>query len=59
MTADELREIGERLYGPRWQLKLARALPVSTRTIRHWLKGTRKIRPPMEALIKSLSREAP
>jgi hypothetical protein len=32
-------------YGPRWQTKLARALPVNPRTVRRWLSGERKIRP--------------
>jgi DNA-binding transcriptional regulator YiaG len=43
MTADELRSIGEKLYGTLWQAKLARALPVNTRTIRSWLSGRREI----------------
>ena len=43
MTADELRNIGERLYGPQWQAKLARALPVNPRTVRSWLSGRREI----------------
>ncbi len=45
MTPTELRRIGELLHGPHWQTKLARALPVSTRTIRYWLSGKRAIRP--------------
>ncbi len=35
-----LAQIGEALYGPRWQTELARALGVSDRTIRYWLAGT-------------------
>lgn len=54
MTPAELRKIGEELFGPRWQSKLARALPVSTRTIRYWLSGKRKIRPVIAARIRSL-----
>jgi plasmid maintenance system antidote protein VapI len=54
MTADELREIGEELYGPRWQTKLARALPVSPRAVRYWLAGQRGISRPMAKLIRSL-----
>ena len=42
MTPAELRSIGEKLYGPRWQTKLAEVLPVSTRTIRYWLSGDQK-----------------
>jgi len=55
MTPDELRAIGERLYGEDWQEPLAKVLPCSERAIRHWLKGTRKIRPMVEARIRSLS----
>jgi hypothetical protein len=46
--------ISEQLYGPRWQLKLARALPVSTRTIRYWLAGKRAIRPVIAERIRGL-----
>jgi hypothetical protein len=55
MTPTELREIGERLYGPRWQTKLERAWPVSTRTIRYWLSGKRWIRPVFAARIRALA----
>lgn len=54
MTPADLSSLGERLYGPRWQTKLARVLPVSTRTIRYWLSGKRKIRPIIAERIKSL-----
>jgi hypothetical protein len=54
MTPAELRSIGERLYGPRWQTKLARALPVSPRTIRYWLSGKRRIRPVIAERIRGL-----
>jgi hypothetical protein len=55
MTSAELREIGERLYGPEWKAKMARALPVTTRTIRFWLAGDREIRPVIAERIKSLA----
>ncbi len=45
MTPAELRTLCEATYGPRWQTKLARALPVSPRTVRYWLSGKRAIRP--------------
>jgi hypothetical protein len=57
MTPAVLREIGEALYGPRWQTKLAWALPVSTRTVRYWLSGKRKIRPVIAERIRELSSE--
>jgi hypothetical protein len=41
-------------YGPRWQTKLARALPVNPRTVRYWLSGKRKIRPVVTERIRSL-----
>lgn len=39
MTPDLLREIGEALYGSRWQSDLARALNVADRTMRRWAAG--------------------
>jgi hypothetical protein len=54
MTPDELRAIGVKLYGARWQTPMAEALPCDTRTIRRWLSGKRKIRPMIEARIKAL-----
>jgi len=37
MTPAELRYIGEKIYGKRWQTKMAQALPISTRSIRNRL----------------------
>jgi predicted transcriptional regulator len=34
-----LIEVGEALYGPRWQSEIARALGVSDRTVRRWVQG--------------------
>lgn len=48
MTSDELRTIGETLYGPWWQTRLARALGVAPRTVRCWMghgRHRRGIRP--------------
>ena len=60
MKSAELRLIGESLYGPRWQSKLARALPVNPRTVRRWLAGEVKIRPVVAARIRTLpTRPAP
>jgi hypothetical protein len=39
MTPDELAQGGERLYGPRWQTSLARALGVNPRILRRWVSG--------------------
>jgi hypothetical protein len=35
-----LANIGEALYGPRWQSELARNISVSDRTVRRWVAGT-------------------
>jgi hypothetical protein len=34
-----LRNIGENLYGPRWQTELSNAISVSDRSMRRWLAG--------------------
>lgn len=39
MTAAKLKEIGELLYGDRWQSALARDLEVTDRTVRRWAAG--------------------
>ena len=39
MTPTQLRQLGEALYGPRWQSDLARDLGVSDRTVRRWVGG--------------------
>jgi plasmid maintenance system antidote protein VapI len=54
MTPEELTAIGEQLYGARWKARLARALPVSNRTVRYWVSGKRAIRPVIAARIRSL-----
>lgn len=55
MTPAELRTIGEKLYGKRWQTKLAKALPVSARSVRYWLSGKHQIRPVIAKRIRSLN----
>jgi methylphosphotriester-DNA--protein-cysteine methyltransferase len=42
---DLLRDVGEALYGPRWQSDLARDLGVSDRTMRRWLARTDDLPP--------------
>ncbi len=59
MTPAEFRALGEKLYGPCWQTSMSEQLPANTRTIRRWLSGERKIRPLVEARIRSLQAEAP
>jgi hypothetical protein len=36
MTTTLLYEVGEALYGPRWQTEMARDLGCSDRTVRRW-----------------------
>lgn len=58
MTPAELRRIGLRLFGPRWQTPLARAIPVNARTVRRWLAGTQNMRPAIAERIRSLPANA-
>lgn len=41
VTPNDLRQVGEALYGERWQTPLAADLDVSDRTVRRWLDGSR------------------
>ncbi len=43
MTPDLLRQVGEALYGPRWQSDLARELSVDGSLMRRWISGDRPI----------------
>lgn len=36
---DLLTQVGEALYGPRWQSEMARELGVADRTVRRWVAG--------------------
>jgi hypothetical protein len=54
MTPEELRKIGLALYGTDWQVHLAAALRVSTRSIRYWLSGKHKINKRTEGAIAAL-----
>jgi hypothetical protein len=40
MSSKLLSDVGEALYGPRWQTDLSRALGVSDRTVRRWASGS-------------------
>jgi hypothetical protein len=55
MTPAELREIGIRLYGERWQTALARELGVNPRTVRRWASGDSPIMKPMARAIRQLN----
>lgn len=39
MSTKLLSDVGEALYGPRWQTELARDLAVADRTMRRWVAG--------------------
>ncbi len=39
MSARLLQEVGEALYGERWQTDLSRAINVADRTVRRWVAG--------------------
>jgi len=39
MTEPDIREIGEALYGPRWQSELARDYGINLRTMQRWASG--------------------
>ncbi len=43
MTRDQLTDVGEALYGLRWQAALSRDLNVALRTVQRWDAGERGI----------------
>lgn len=43
MTPADLAQVGEALYGLRWQSELARDLGVAVRTVQRWMDGSRAI----------------
>ena len=55
MTPDELKQIGETLFGAwGWQTKLAHALRVDGSTVRRWISGTTTIPGPAEVALELL-----
>ncbi len=55
MTPEQLREIGERLYGNwGWQTKMAEVLRVDSSTVRRWLSGKVAIPGPAEVALELL-----
>jgi ribosome-binding protein aMBF1 (putative translation factor) len=44
-TPELLREIGQAMFGDRWQTDLAHHLDVNDRTVRRWLSGQDEPRP--------------
>ena len=41
MTREIFQQVGEALYGPRWQAAMARDLGVQLRSVQRWLSGER------------------
>jgi len=55
MKPEQLREIGEQLYGNwGWQTKMALALKVDGSTVRRWLSGKAAIPGPAEVALELL-----
>lgn len=54
MTPTLLRDIGECLYGARWQCELSRDLAVNERTVRNWLSGRRAIPDDLPGKLRAL-----
>ena len=54
LTSNLLRDIGECLYGARWQCELSRDLAVNERTVRRWLDGSRSIPGDLPAKLRAL-----
>lgn len=57
MPPDLLQEIGESLFGQRWQSDLARSLDVSDRTVRRWLAGEFSIPQAVDAELRGILKE--
>lgn len=59
MSPDELRAIGERLWGRwGWQTRMAEALRVDGSTVRRWLSGASSIPGPAEVALELLMERA-
>lgn len=43
LTAEEFAEVGEFLYGPKWQTPLAERLSVNLRTVQYMAAGQRPV----------------
>lgn len=57
MTPEQLRTIGEQLYGNwGWQTKMAEVLKVDSSTVRRWLSGKVAIPGPVEVALDLLQK---
>lgn len=58
MTPEELRLIGEKLYGNwGWQTRIAESLRVDGSTVRRWISGATAIPGPAEVALELLLKE--
>ena len=57
LTPDLLRQVGEALYGERWQTPLSRALGVGDRTVRRWVSGEDRPNPAIAGELADLMRD--
>jgi DNA-binding transcriptional regulator YiaG len=58
MTPEQLREIGEQLYGSwGWQTRMAEVLRVDSSTVRRWLAGKVAVPGPALVALELLLRE--
>lgn len=54
LDPNALRQLGELLWGPRWQTAMARALGVNARTVRRWAVGDSPISGPVAVTLFAL-----
>lgn len=54
MTPDELRRIGQIVFGENWQTPLSKSVGVEARLVRYWVAGDREIPPHRAQLIRAL-----
>jgi hypothetical protein len=55
MTPTELASAGELIYGPRWRSALAQALNRTSRTIRYYERGERRIPADFAARVRAMA----
>lgn len=56
MRASDLSELGEALFGPRWQSQLAREFGVTDRTVRRWIASGGDIPPDSVPVVRDVLR---
>lgn len=56
MTPGELEKIGQAIFGPQWQTKLAKKIGVTARTVRNWKSGKCEISQVTVTVIQGLKK---